>query len=146
MRYAFDEISLRNEFINALKDIFADEYDTLLTEVEVFSSENQNSTFPSCVVSILNPTSNERYDDSEGSFQTINFSVNLDLYSNKLDNYNLDDSVIILSQIAINGLLTKYSNLVVTRNNRVPFRTDVFRRTVTLRGVYNIQHKIIYSN
>lgn len=146
MRYKFDEISFRNEFINALKEIFANEYDTLQTEVEVIDNENQESTFPCCVVSVLNPLSNEIYDDSEGTFQKISVSINLDLYSKKLDNFSLSDSIIILSRIALNGLLYKFPNIIVSRNSNAPYRTDVLRRTLTFRMVYDIREKIIYSN
>lgn len=146
MRYEFDEIAFRNEFKSALKDVFADEYETLGTEVQVITNEYQKSTFPCCVVSILNPTSNTRYDDDEGSYHKINFSVNIDLYCKQLNGLTLEDSILKLSQIAINGLLKSYSNLTVTRNNRVPYSTDVFRKTITLRGVYDVKNKIIYSN
>jgi hypothetical protein len=146
VRYAFDEIQLRDEFISALKEVFADEYDTLKTEVEVIASENQDSSFPCCVVSLLNPLSNERYADNEGTFHKINVSLTLDLYSKKLDKYSFEDSIIKLSQIAISGLLDKYSNLVITRNNKVPYRTDVLRRNVTFRMTYDVQNKHIYSN
>lgn len=146
MRYKFDEISFRNQFIDALKEIFANEYDTLQTEVEVLDNENQKSTFPCCVVSIINPLSNGTYDDSEGSFQKITLSLNIDFYSKKLDNFSLTDSVIKLSQIALNGLLIKYPNIIITRNSNVPYRVDALRRTITGRMLYDVQNNIIYSN
>ena len=142
----FDEIAIRNEFMDCLREFFAEQYNLLKTEVEVTESESQEPSFPCVIVSILNPVSAERYSDSGGTYQFIDFSVNCECYSNGLDDFNLEDSVIKLSQLTITGILNKYKNFVVTRNNAVPFRADVKRRTVTLRGTYDNRNKIIYSN
>lgn len=142
----FDEIAIRDGFIGDIQEIYNNEYDLIGSEVFVDKEFNQEAGFPSCLVSILEPTSNERYADSSGTYQYINFSLNCDLYSDKLDNFSLEDSVIKLSQILIKGILEKYSNFVVTRNSGVPFRVDVKRRTVTFRCAYDNKNKIIYSN
>lgn len=142
----FDEIALRDGYIEDIREIFNKEYNLLGQEVYVDSEFNQEASFPSCVVSILSPTSAERYADSSGTYQYINLSLNCDLYSQKLDNYSLEDSVIKLSQILIKGILEKYSNFIVARNSAVPFRVDTKRRTVTFRFTYDNKNKIIYSN
>ena len=141
----FDELAIRNAFIKDIEEIFADEYATIGTEVIVSASDSQETTFPCCLVNLLNPLSNERYDANDGSFRYVDFSLNCDLYSNALENNTATDSVIRLSQILIKGILTKYGTFVVTRNNDVPFRTDVKRRTVTFRCTYDNENKIIYS-
>ena len=142
----FDEIAIRNEFIAHIQEVFAKEYDLIGSEVEVAPRESQEATYPCCLVNLIEPVSAERYSDSDGTFNYINFSLNCDLYSNKINDFSLDDSIIKLSQILIKGILEKYSNLVVTRNNLVPFRTDILRRTVTFRCTYDNKNKIIYSN
>jgi hypothetical protein len=142
----FDEIAIRDEFISHIQEVFAKEYDLIGSEVEVAPRESQEATYPCCLVNVINPTSAERYADSGGTYNYINLSINCDLFSNKLDNFSLDDSIIKLSQILIKGVLEKYSNIVVTRNSGVPFRTDVLRRTVTFRFTYDHINKIIYSN
>lgn len=142
----FNEIEIRNNFISDIIEVFEKEYDLIGTEVGVYSFVNQETTFPCCIVSLLNPISVEKYDDSEGSFRFVNFSLNCDLYSNELEDFNLEDSVIKLSQILIKGIIEKYGTFVVTRNSDVPFRTDVHRRTITFRCTYDNINKIIYSN
>ena len=142
----FDEIALRNEFIDTIRDGFAKYYETLKTEVQVESEESQQASYPCCLVSLLNPISQPQYDDSNGSFQIIRFSLECDLFSNELDGFNLADSIIKLSQLLIKIIITKYPNFVVTRNSAVPFRTDVKRRVVDFACTYDIENKIIYSN
>lgn len=142
----FNEIELRDSFIKDIQEIYNQAYDVLASEVYVNKRFSQEASFPACVVSILEPTSAERYADSNGTYQFINLSLNCDLYSNELETFSLDDSVIKLSQILIKGILEKYRNFVVTRNSAVPFRTDVFRRNVTFRFTYDHINKIIYSN
>ena len=142
----FDEIAIRNEFISHIKEAFAKEIDLIGCDVEVAPRERQEATFPCCLVNIIEPTSNERYADSDGTFNYVSFSLNCDLFSGEIEGYSLDDSIIKLSQILINGILKKYSNLVITRNSVVPFRTDILRRTITFRCVYDNKNKIIYSN
>lgn len=144
--FEFDEIALRNEFIDEIREGFANYYDLLKTEVQVESSEPQEASYPSCIVNIINPISNQRYDDSRGTFRIIRFSLECDLYSNELDDFKLDDSIIKLSQLLIKIIITKYPNFVVTRNSAVPFRTDVKRRVVDFACTYDIENKIIYSN
>jgi hypothetical protein len=142
----FNEIELRDSFIKDIQEIYNQAYDMLGSEVYVDKRFSQEASFPACVVNILEPTSAERYADSNGTYQFINLSLNCNLYSNELENFSLDDSVIVLSQILIKGILTKYSNFVVTRNSDVPFRSDVFRRNVTFIFTYDHINKIIYSN
>jgi hypothetical protein len=142
----FDEIAIRNEFISHIEEVFSKEYDLIGGEVQVGPRESQNATFPCCLVNLIEPTSAEPYADSDGTFNYINFSLNCDLFTNQIEGFTLDDSIIKLSQILIKGILQKYSNLVVTRNSDVPFRSDVFRRTVTFRCTYDNKNKIIYSN
>ena len=142
----FDEIALRNEFIEIIREGFTSYYDTLKTEVQVESEEQQETSFPCCIVNISNPVSDQKYDDSEGSFRKIRFSLECDLYSKALDDYKLGDSIIKLSQILIKIIITKYPTFVVTRNSAVPYRTDVKRRVVDFACTYDIENKIIYSN
>lgn len=142
----FDEIALRNEFIEIIREGFTSYYDTLKTEVQVESEEPQETSFPCCIVNISNPVSDQKYDDSEGSFRKIRFSLECDLYSKELDDYKLGDSIIKLSQILIKIIITKYPTFVVTRNSAVPFRSDVKRRVVDFACTYDIENKIIYSN
>lgn len=142
----FDEISIRNEFIKLIREIFAGEYDLLGTEVQVEAFEPQEASFPICLVSLLNPISVQRYDDSDGSFGYVDFSLNCELFSNELNELPLEDSIVKLSQILIKGVLEKYPSFIITRNNSVPFRTDVLRRVVTFHCVYDNANKIIYSN
>lgn len=144
--FDFDEISIRNEFISHIREIFAKEYDLIGEEVSVVEDENQEATFPCCVVKVLNPISDERYADSDGTYKFINFSLSCDVYSKILDGFSLEDSVIKLKQILIKGFLQKYSNFAVTRDNAVPYRTDTKRRNVTFRCTYDNINKIIYSN
>jgi hypothetical protein len=142
----FDEIALRNEFIDTIRDGFADYYDLLNTEVQVESQEPQEASYPCCLVSLVNPVSQQQYDDSNGSFQIIRFSLECDLYSNLIEGFNLGDSIIKLSQLLIKIIITKYPNFVVTRNSAVPFRTDIKRRVVDFACTYDVKNKIIYSN
>lgn len=142
----FDEIALRNEFIEAIREGFAEEYDLLKTEVQVDSEEPQEPSFPFCLVSITNPVSDQKYDDSDGSYQIIRFSLECDLYSNALEGFSLNDSVIKLSQLLIKTIITKYPTFVVARNSIVPYRTDVKRRVIDFSCTYDIKNKIIYSN
>lgn len=145
--FEFDEIAIRDEFIAHIQEVFAKEYDLIGSEVYVGSSfEGEHASFPCCIVSLIEPTSAEKYADSSGTFNFVNFSLNCDLYSNKLDNFSLEDSVIKLSQILIKGMLEKFKTFVVTRNTSVPYRTDIKRRTVTFRCTYDNKNKIIYSN
>lgn len=143
---SFDEIAIRNEFIEHIKEVFNKQYDIIGSEVEVAPRESQDATFPCCLVNLIEPVSAENYADSGGTFQFVNFSLNCDLYSKELNNFSIDDSIIKLSNILINGILEKYSNLIVTRNSNVPFRTDTLRRTITFRCTYDSKNKIIYSN
>ena len=142
----FDEIALRNEFIEVMREGFADYYDILKTEVEVVSSESQLSSFPCNIVNIANAISDQRYDDSDGTFRKIRFSLECDLYSKALEDFKLDDSIVKLSQLLIKIIVTKYPTFVVTRNSSVPYRTDVKRRVVDFACTYDIENKIIYSN
>lgn len=142
----FDEIAIRNEFISHIREVFNKEYDLIGDEVYVKEEFNQDASFPSCIVSLIEPTSAEAYADSSGTFNFVNFSLNCDLYSQRIEGFSLEDSIIKLSQILIKGILDKYSNLVVTRNSGVPFRVDTKRRTVTFRCTYDNKNKIIYSN
>jgi hypothetical protein len=142
----FDMISLRDEFIGAIREIFANEYDTLNSEVEILTNENQKASFPSCVVKIINPITDKRYVDSDDTYNIISLSLNCDLYSKELEDFSLEDSVIMLSQILINGILKKYKNFEVTRNSEVPYRSDTKRITVTFLFDYDNKNKIIYSN
>lgn len=142
----FDEIAIRNEFIAHIQQVFANEYALIGCEVEVSPRESQNASFPCCLVNLIEPTSAEAYADSDGAFNYINFSLNCDLFSKEIEGFSLDDSIIKLSQILIKGILEKYSNLVVTRNSIVPFRSDTLRRTITFRCTYDNKNKIIYSN
>ena len=142
----FDEIELRNEFMNTIREGFASYYELLGTEVQVESEEPQEASFPCCIVKIVDPVSQQRYDDSSGSFQIIRFSLECDLYSNMLEGYTLGDSVTKLSQLLIKTIISKYPNFVVTRNSQVPFRTDIKRRVVDFACTYDIKNKIIYSN
>lgn len=142
----FDEIALRNEFMEVVRDGFSDYYDILKTEVQVESEEPQQASFPSCIVSIVNPISNQKYDDSDGTFRKIRFSLECDLYSKELEDFKLDDSIVKLSQLLIKIIVTKYPTFVVTRNSSVPYRTDVKRRVVDFACTYDIENKIIYSN
>ena len=142
----FDKIALRDFFIGEIQEIFAKEYDLIETEVETIKSENQEASFPCCVVKILNPVSAERYADSSGTYNYIDLSLDCNIFSNELSNYDLEDSVEKLSQILIKGITKKYSNFVVTRDTEVPFRTDVKRKNVTFRFTYDNVNKIIYSN
>lgn len=142
----FDEIELRNEFLNAIREGFAEYYDLFETEVQVESEEPQEASFPCCLVRLVSPVSDQKYDDSGGSFQIIRFSLECDLFSNALGDYTATDSVTKLSQMLIKIVLSKYHNFVVTRNNQVPFRSDVKRRVVDFACTYDIKNKIIYSN
>lgn len=142
----FDEIEVRNEFINTIRNGFANHYDLLKTEVQVESEEPQDASFPCCLVSLTNPVSDQKYDDSRGSFRKIRFSLECDLYSNELEGYKLGDSIIKLSQILIKTVISKYPTFVVTRNSAVPYRTDIKRRVVDFACTYDIEKKIIYSN
>ena len=142
----FDEIALRDSFIADIQEIYNEAYDLIGSEVYVGKKFNQEASFPCAIISILEPTSAERYADSSGTYQYINLSLNCNIYSNELENFSLEDSVIKLKQILIKGILTKYSNFVVTRDSDVPFRTDVSRRNVTFRFTYDHINKIIYSN
>lgn len=142
----FNEIAVRNGFMSKITEIFANEYDLLGTEVVVGTSIDQEPSFPCCIVRIVNPVANTAYDDSAGSFRKINFSLECDLYSKELENFSLEDSVIALSQILIQGMIEKYHTFVVTRNMSVPYRTDVKRRVVDFACTYDVENKIIYSN
>ena len=142
----FDEIALRNEFIKVMREGFANYYDLLKTEVQVESEEPQEASYPCCIVNLVNPISDQKYDDSEGSFRKIRFSLECDLYSNELDDFKLGDSIIKLSHLLIKIIITKYHTFVVPRNSAVPFRTDVKRRVVDFACTYDIENKIIYSN
>ena len=142
----FDEIALRNEFIEVMREGFANYYDLLKTEVQVESEEPQKASYPCCIVNLVNPISDQKYDDSKGSFRKIRFSLECDLYSNELNDFKLGDSIIKLSQLLIKIIITKYPTFVVTRNSAVPFRTDVKRRVVDFACTYDIENKIIYSN
>ena len=142
----FDEIELRNEFIETIREGFAEYYDLLKTEVQIESEEPQEASFPCCIVNLVNTISDQKYDDSRGSFRKIRFSLECDLYSNELDDFKLGDSIIKLSQLLIKIIITKYPTFVVTRNSAVPFRTDVKRRVVDCACTYDIENKIIYSN
>lgn len=142
----FDEIALRNEFVEVMREGFASYYDLLKTEVQVESEEPQEPSFPCCIVNLVNPISDQKYDDSRGSFRKIRFSLECDLYSNELDDFKLGDSIIKLSQLLIKIIITKYPTFVVTRNSAVPFRSDVKRRVVDFACTYDIENKIIYSN
>jgi hypothetical protein len=142
----FDEIALRNEFIEVMREGFANYYDILKTEVQVESEEPQEASYPCCIVSLVNAVSNQKYDDSRGSFRKIRFSLECDLYSNELEDFKLGDSIIKLSQLLIKIIIEKYPTFVVTRNSAVPFRTDVKRRVVDFACTYDIENKIIYSN
>jgi hypothetical protein len=118
----------------------------LKTEVQVESEEPQEASYPCCIVNLVNPISDQKYDDSKGSFRKIRFSLECDLYSNELDDFKLGDSIIKLSQLLIKIIITKYPTFVVTRNSAVPFRSDVKRRVVDFACTYDIENKIIYSN
>lgn len=142
----FDEIALRNEFIEVIREGFADYYDLLKTEVQVESEEPQEASYPCCIVSLVNPVADQKYDDSSGSFKFSRFSLECDLYSKALDDFKLGDSIIKLSQLLIKTIVTKYPTFVVTRNSAVPFRTDVKRRVVDFACTYDIKNKIIYSS
>ena len=142
----FDEIALRNEFIEVMRNGFADYYDLLKTEVQVESEQPQEASFPCCIVRLVNPVSDQKYDDNRGSFRKIRFSLECDLYSNELEDFKLGDSIIKLSQLLIKIIITKYPTFVVTRNSAVPYRTDVKRRVVDFSCTYDIENKIIYSN
>lgn len=142
----FDEIELRNEFIETIRNGFAEYYDLLGVEVQVESEEPQEASFPCCITRIVSPVSDKKYDDSEGSFKIIRLSLECDLFSDKIADYSATDSVTKLSQMLIQIILSKYHNFVVTRNNAVPFRTDVKRRVVDFACTYDIKNKIIYSN
>lgn len=142
----FDEIELRNEFIEIIREGFTSYYDTLKTEVQVKSEEPQEPSFPCCIVNLVNPISDQKYDDDRGSFRKIRFSLECKLSSNELDNFSLEDSIIILSRLLIKIIITKYPTFVVTRNSAVPFRSDVKRRVVDFACTYDIENKIIYSN
>lgn len=142
----FDEIAIRDEFIANIQEVFAKEYDLIKSEVEVAPRESQEATYPCCIVKLLEPTSNEKYADNSSTYNMINFSLNCDIFSNKLEDFTLDDSIITLSQILIEGILEKHKNFVVARNADVPFRSDILRRTVSFRCTYDNINKIIYSN
>ena len=142
----FDESALRDEFIEIMREGFANYYDLLKTEVQVESEEPQEPSFPCCIVNLFNPISDKKYDDSNGSFRKIRFSLECDLYSNELEDFKLGDSIIKLSQLLIKIIITKYPTFVVTRNSAVPFRSDVKRRVVDFACTYDIENKIIYSN
>ena len=142
----FDEIALRNEFIEVMREGFANYYALLKTEVHVESEQPQEASFPCCIVRLVNPVSDQKYDDNRGSFRKIRFSLECDLYSNALEDFKLGDSIIKLSQLLIKIIITKYPTFVVTRNSAVPYRTDVKRRVVDFACTYDIENKIIYSN
>lgn len=142
----FDEIELRNEFINTIREGFSKYSEILGSEVQVESEEPQEVSFPCCIVFIENPVSDQKYDDDRGSFRKIRFSLQCDLYSKELKNMKLGDSIAKLSQLLIKIIITKYPNFVVTRNSLVPFRTDVKRRVIDFACTYDIENKIIYSN
>lgn len=144
----FDEIELRNEFINDIREGFAEYYDLLKAEVQVESNNMQEVTFPCCLVKLVNPISDQKYDDSDGSYQKIRFSLECDLYSKELEYFSVEDSVIKLSQLLIKIIISKYPTFVVTRNSNIPYRakTDVKRRIVDFACTYDVKNKIIYSN
>ena len=142
----FDEIELRNEFINTIREGFAEYYDLLGAEVQVESEEPQEATFPCCIAKLVNPISDQKYDNSSGSYQIIRFSLECDLYSNRIADYTATDSITKLSQLLIKIIISKYPTFVVTRNSQVPFRVDIKRRVVDFACTYDIKNKIIYSN
>lgn len=142
----FNKIGLRNEFIDVIREGFANYYDLLKTEVQVESEEQQEASYPCCIVSIVNPISDQKYDDSSGSFRKVRLSLECDLCSKQLDDFSLGDSIDLLSEILIQTIITKYPNFVVTRNSLVPYRTDVKRLVVDFACTYDIENKIIYSN
>ena len=98
------------------------------------------------IVSVINPTSNTKYVDNESTYNKINLSINCEIVSKKLDNYTLEDSIIILKDILIGGVLQKISTLSVTRDNNVPYRTDAKRRIVTFGCVYDTINNKFYLN
>ena len=104
----FDEIELRNEFIETIRNGFAEYYDLLGVEVQVESEEPQEASFPCCITKIVNPISDKRYDDGDNSFNVIRFSLECDLFSDAIDDYSATDSVAKLSQMLINIILSKY--------------------------------------
>lgn len=142
----FDVLSIRDTFKNDIQEIFSNAYDTLQNEVDVITFNEQETTYPCCLVDVLNPISAERYNDNDSTFNYIDLSLNCELYSKSLNDYNNKDAVIKLSQILINGLLTKYPTLVVTRNDNAPFRDDVSRRVVSFRCTYDNDKNRVYSN
>jgi hypothetical protein len=129
-----------------MREGFANYYDLLKTEVQVEREEPQQASYPCCIVNLVNPISDQKYDDSRGSFKKIRFSLECDLYSKEIGDYKLGDSVIKLSQLLIKIIISKYPTFVVTRNTAVPYRTDVKRRVVDFACTYDIENKIIYSN
>lgn len=146
MKILFNEIQVRDFFIDFIKEVYNENYDILNTEVSVIPSENQEPSFPSVIVSVINPTSNTKYVDNESTYNKINLSINCEIVSKKLDNYTLEDSIIILKDILIGGVLQKISTLSVTRDNNVPYRTDAKRRIVTFGCVYDTINNKFYLN
>lgn len=142
----FDEIELRDEFIDIIRNGFAEIYDVIKTDVYVDSEETQSSSFPCCFVNIISPISNRKYDDDRGTYRMISFSLECDLYTKALDGYSLSDSVIKLSQALIKIVVSKYPNFIVTRATNVPFKTDTKRRIIDFACTYDVEKKIIYSN
>lgn len=142
----FDEIAVRNEMIEVLRQGFADYNDILKTEVQIDSEEPQETSFPCCIVSVINPVSEQKYDDDCGSFRKIRFSLECDLYAKELGNFTLSDSISKLSQTLVKIIIQKYPTFIVTRNASMPYRTDVKRRIIDFSCVYDVEDKIIYSN
>ena len=146
MSIKFNEIQVRDFYIDIIKKVFNENYDIINTEVSVIPSEQQEPSFPSVLVSIVNPTSNTRYADNESNYEKLNLSINCEIVSQKLDNYTLEDSILILKDILIGGVLDKISTLSVTRDNNVPYRADAKRRIVTFSTIYDTIDNKYYTN
>ncbi len=142
----FEEIAFRNQFKKCIEEIFAENYDTINSAVEVFTENDQEPTYPCCLISILNPLSADRHSDSDGTYNFIDFTLNCELYSMQLDDYSKKDAIIKLSQILINGILSKFGTFSVTRNQDVPFQSNVARRVVSFAGTLDTNKNIIYNN
>lgn len=145
--YIFDELALRNAFIGDIKSIYNKYYDYLKCEVDVIASNSQQPSYPCVVVSLINPRSAERYDDNDGSYRFVDVSLDCEINTKELQDYSLEDSVIVLKQLLQGELTNKYKTLVVTRDSDAPsVIDDTKRRIVTFRFTYDNKNKVIYSN
>ena len=144
----FKELEIKNVFKSDLESLFAstEVYDLLGSEVFIYSNiKKEYTSFPCIQIRILNNSTATKYSTASNIESFTDFTLEIDIFSQDLEDFNSNDSVIKISELVIEKLQSKYKMSIIMNQNQPNLNTDTYRRILRMNGRYDNSENRIYQ-